>query len=72
MKYFFIAGEDIGYLDMGLFQSKYTALLFVIQMCRRLRNGKQYKLVDANAKVLATVTSGANPQHKWHRKEKKL
>jgi hypothetical protein len=67
MQYYFIEGADIGYQDMGLFQSKYTALCFVLAIAKKAPPGNRYRLRNADAVVLADIVSGKTPQHEWRK-----
>ena len=65
MRYYFLEGPDIGYLDMGLFQSKYTAMVFALQVTNKAANSKKYTLRNANDVPLATITSHKHSEFKW-------
>ena len=65
MKYYFISGDDIGYLDMGLFGNKYTALIFAKDIARKANNGKTYHLHNSDAICLAHIKARPAARHAW-------
>ena len=65
MNYYFIVGHDIGYNDLGICGSKYTAMSECIRLAKLWNNGKTYYLYNQNNMKLASIKSCPNATYKW-------
>jgi hypothetical protein len=60
---YFLEGFDIGYRDLGSYQSKYTAMFFAKVLAKALNTNRAYNLRTQNDRIVAVIRSTPKAPH---------